>query len=172
MKSQQFALNFRPMKRRDADTPKAVVSELFDQVGGIKEVMFRFDIGKSQAYAYTDETTKEQISFARVVSLTTPGSPAAAEFLASRAGGVLRAARHNRGLSDQPHCRLHARARRGHRGHARNAEGQTADTGRQGEGGQGNRRVDLRAHRAARSLHRRRPVTAVGRTTGAPLSPT
>lgn len=84
----QFALNFRPMKRREADTPKGVVSDLFDQVGGIKEVMFRFDIGKSQAYAYSDPTTNEQISFARVVSLTSPTSPAAAEYLASRAGGV------------------------------------------------------------------------------------
>lgn len=88
-KPQQFALNFRPMKPRDGDTPKGAISDLFDQVGGVKEVMFRFDIGKSLAYAYTDETTKEQISFARVVSLTSPTATAAAEFLASRAGCLL-----------------------------------------------------------------------------------
>lgn len=84
----QTVLNFRPMKPREADSPKAVIADLYNQIGGVKEVMFRFDIGKSQAYAYTDEQSAEQISFARVVSLTTPASPAAAEFLASRAGGV------------------------------------------------------------------------------------
>lgn len=87
-KPQQFALNFRPMKRRDSDTVKGAVSALFDQVGGIQEVVNRFNIGKSQAYAYTDETTREQISFWRVHSLTSPTATAAAEFLASRAGGV------------------------------------------------------------------------------------
>jgi hypothetical protein len=85
----QFALNFRPMKVRDADTVKGTISDLYGQVaGGVKEVMRRFNIGKSQAYAYTDELTKEQISFAWVVSLTSPTATAAAEFLASRAGGV------------------------------------------------------------------------------------
>jgi hypothetical protein len=87
-KPQQFALNFRPMKPRALGTVKAIVSELYEQAGGVKEVMDRFDIGKSQAYAYTDEREKEQISFARVVSLTGPTATAAAEYLASRAGGV------------------------------------------------------------------------------------
>lgn len=84
----QFALNFRPMKRREADTPKGVVSDLFDQVGGVKEVQVRLGIGKSQAYAYTDPQSPEELSFARAAALTTPSSPAAAEYLASRAGGI------------------------------------------------------------------------------------
>jgi hypothetical protein len=85
----QFAINFKPVKRREVDTPKAAVSELFDQVGGVKEVQVRLGIGKSQAYAYTDPAeTQAEITFARVAALTGPGASAAAEYLASRAGGV------------------------------------------------------------------------------------
>jgi hypothetical protein len=87
-KPQQFALNFRPMKPRETDTPKAVVSDLFDQVGGVKEVIVRLGVGKSQAYAYTDPQSPEELSFARTAALTGPGASAAAEYLASRAGGV------------------------------------------------------------------------------------
>jgi hypothetical protein len=87
-KSVQFALNFRPVKRRDADTPKGAISDLFEQVGGVKEVQVRLGVGKSQAYAYTDPQAHEELSFARVAALTGPGASAAAEYLASRAGGV------------------------------------------------------------------------------------
>jgi hypothetical protein len=87
-KPQQFALNFRPMKRREADTPKGAISDLFDQVGGVKEVQVRLGVGKSQAYAYTDPQSPEELSFARAAALTGPGASAAAEYLASRAGGV------------------------------------------------------------------------------------
>lgn len=88
MKPQQFALNFKPVKRREADTPKGAVSDLFDQVGGVKEVVVRLGIGKSQAYAYTDPQAPEELSVARAAALTTPGAPAMAEYFASRAGGV------------------------------------------------------------------------------------
>jgi len=88
MKPQQFALNFRPMKPRDGETPKGAISDLFDQVGGVKEVVVRLGVGKSQAYAYTDHQSHEEITFARVAALTGPGASAAAEYLASRAGGV------------------------------------------------------------------------------------
>lgn len=87
-KPQQFALNFKPMKRREADTPKAVVSDLFDQVGGVKEVQIRLGVGKSQAYAYTDPQSPEELSLARAAALTSPGAPAVAEYFAYRAGGV------------------------------------------------------------------------------------
>lgn len=88
MKPQQFALNFKPMKPRNVETPKGAVSELFDQVGGVKEVQVRLGIGKSMAYAYTDPEAHEELSVARAAALTTPAAPAMAEYFASRAGGV------------------------------------------------------------------------------------
>lgn len=87
--AQQLPLNFRPMKPRTADSIKGVVSALYDQVGGVGEVMVRLGIGKSQAYAFTDEVSPEQISLARAMALTGPGATAVAEYAAARAGAVL-----------------------------------------------------------------------------------
>lgn len=79
---------FNPAKPREIDTPKGAVSELFAQVGGMKMVQNRLGIGRSLAYAFTDPQSQEEISFARVASLTTPQAVAAAEFLCFMAGGV------------------------------------------------------------------------------------
>lgn len=87
--AQQLPLNFRPVKPRAADSIKGVVSALYDQVGGVGEVMVRLGIGKSQAYAFTDELSPEQISLARAMALTGPGATAVAEYAAARAGCVL-----------------------------------------------------------------------------------
>lgn len=43
---------------------------------------------QSQAYAYTDPQSPEELSVARAAALTGPGAPAIAEYFASRAGGV------------------------------------------------------------------------------------
>lgn len=85
----QLAINFRPVKPRAADSIKGVVSALYEQVGGVPEVMVRLGIGKSQAYAFTDELSPEQISLARAMALTGPGATAVAEYAAARAGAVL-----------------------------------------------------------------------------------
>ncbi|HQT15758.1 hypothetical protein [Reyranella sp.] len=61
---------FRPTKPRRVDTPKGAVSEQFAQVGGVKMVMNRLGIGQSQTYAYTDPQSEEEISFFRMVALT------------------------------------------------------------------------------------------------------
>ena len=79
---------FNPVKPRDVTTPKRCVAELFDEAGGVKAVMVTLDIGKTQAYAFTDPAEPEQISFARVASLTGPDTAAAARYLAHLAGGV------------------------------------------------------------------------------------
>lgn len=96
MKAQQLGLNlvrqpttFRPMKPRMAGSVKDVVSRLYDQVGGVDAVMLQFGIGKSQAYAFTDEKSPEEMSLARALALTTPTSPAVAEAAAARAGCIL-----------------------------------------------------------------------------------
>ncbi|MGQ3299668.1 hypothetical protein [Reyranella sp.] len=77
------------MKPRDVTTTKGAVSALFDQIGGIKEAMFRLEISQTRAYAFADPMEREShISFDRVAALTSPTSTAAAEFLCFRAGGI------------------------------------------------------------------------------------
>lgn len=85
----QLAINFRPQKPRAADSVKGVISELFDQVGGVPEIMLQFGIGKSQAYAWTDPLSAEQMSFDRVARVTSPEATAAAKYLAERSRCVL-----------------------------------------------------------------------------------
>lgn len=79
---------FRPTKPRRVDTPKGAVSEQFAQVGGIKMAMNRLGIGQSQAYAFTDPQSEEEISFARMAALTSPTATAGAEFMCFMAGGI------------------------------------------------------------------------------------
>lgn len=85
----QLAIDFRPQKPRPADSVKAVISDLYGQVGGVPEVMLQFGVGKSQAYAYTDPLAPDQISFERVAKLTSSSALAAAKYLAERARCVL-----------------------------------------------------------------------------------
>lgn len=79
---------FKPTKQRDVDSPKGALAELYDQHGGVKRVMVRLGIGQSQAYAYTDPQSPEEISFAKLCALTTPLATAGAELLCRLAGGV------------------------------------------------------------------------------------
>ena len=90
MKLLQTTMNFRPVKPRALGTVKAMVTELYDQVGGPwPTAALKIGVGKSQAYAFADPLSPEQISFERVAQLTTPESPAGAQFLAALTGGVL-----------------------------------------------------------------------------------
>lgn len=79
---------FKPMKPRPPGTVKSCVSELFDQVGGIENVMVRLRTGQAVTYAYADPTRDEEISFAKVATLTSRDATAAVEFLANLAGGA------------------------------------------------------------------------------------
>lgn len=82
------AATFRPTKPRPAGSVKEIVSNLYSQVGGADEVMLRLGIGKSQAYAFTDEKSPEELSLARALALTGPTATAVAEATAMRAGGI------------------------------------------------------------------------------------
>lgn len=79
---------FRPVKPRVVGTPKAAVSALVDQAGGIPHVMVRLGIGQSDAYAWTDPQSPKEMSFARVAALTGPDGTAGVEYLAQLAGGL------------------------------------------------------------------------------------
>lgn len=79
---------FKPVKPREIGTPKAAVSELMAQVGGVERAMVRLGVGKTDAYAFTDPQSDREISFARVAALTAPGATAAVEYLAALAHGV------------------------------------------------------------------------------------
>ena len=79
---------FKPVKPRAIGTPKAAVSELIAQAGGIERVMVKLGIGKTEAYACTDPQSDREISFARVAALTAPGCTAGVEYLAALAHGV------------------------------------------------------------------------------------
>jgi len=79
---------FKPVKPRVVGTPKAAVSHLVAQAGGVERVMVRLGIGKSEGYAYTDPQSDRELSFARVAALTAPGCTAGVEYLAALAGGV------------------------------------------------------------------------------------
>lgn len=79
---------FRPVKPRAVGTPKAAISTLVDQAGGIAHVMVKLGIGQSDAYAYTDPQSPKEMSFARAAALTGPDCTAGAEYLAQLAGGM------------------------------------------------------------------------------------
>lgn len=79
---------FLAVKPREIGTPKRAMADLFDQLGGIKRVMVKLQLGHSQTYAFTDPRSPEEISFAKVAAITEPGATAAAEYLALLAGGV------------------------------------------------------------------------------------
>jgi hypothetical protein len=79
---------FRPVKPRTVGTPKRAISDLVEQAGGIDQVQVRLGVKQSTAYAYADPQSKKEMSFAKVAALTTPETPACAEYLAALAGGV------------------------------------------------------------------------------------
>lgn len=79
---------FTPVKPRAVGTPKAAVSSLVAQAGGIPHVMVKLGIGQSDAYAWTDPQSPKEMSFARVAALTGPDCTAGAEYLAQLAGGL------------------------------------------------------------------------------------
>lgn len=79
---------FKPVKPRDPELPKAAIGRMIGQAGGIKNACIVIGRSPSQTAAYTDEAVGDQMTFAQVVALTTPASPACAEYLALRAGGV------------------------------------------------------------------------------------
>jgi hypothetical protein len=79
---------FKPVKPRQYDSPKACIAELFAERGGVENVMVLLGLGRTTTYAFADPREAEEISFARVAALTVPDAPAAAEYLARRAGGV------------------------------------------------------------------------------------
>lgn len=76
-------------KPRDHGSPKQAVARLYDQVGGVPEVMLRLGVSRSQAYAYIDPEGGAEIAFSRVAALTGPAAQAAAEYLCFRAGALL-----------------------------------------------------------------------------------
>lgn len=79
---------FKPIKPRLAGLPKAAVSALVHQAGGIEHVMVKLGIGQSEAYAWTDPKSPKEMSFARVAALTSPECTAGVEYLAQLAGGL------------------------------------------------------------------------------------
>lgn len=79
---------FKPVKRQDPELPKAAVALLIDQAGGVKNACITISRSPSQIYAYADQAVSDEMTFAQVVALTTPASPACAEYLSLRAGGV------------------------------------------------------------------------------------
>lgn len=80
---------FAPVKPIDPELPKSAVRRLFDQVGGIKRTAARLGYrGLSHVYAVADPAESAEITYAQVVQLTGPESPACAEHLALVAGGV------------------------------------------------------------------------------------
>jgi hypothetical protein len=79
---------FNPVKPRDPGTPKEAVAALFDEAGGVKRVMIRLDIAKSQAYALTDPQSPEQLSVARAAALSGSEAPAMANYFSLLCGGA------------------------------------------------------------------------------------
>lgn len=79
---------FRPVKPRDPEQPKAAVARLYEQNGGAKHVAVKLGLGHAQVYSFTDPQDPAEISFARVAALTSRDAPAAAEYLATLAGGA------------------------------------------------------------------------------------
>ena len=79
----------RLYKPRDPGSPKEAVARLYDQVGGVPEVMVRLGVSRTQAYAYIDPEGGQEIGFSRVAALTGPAARAAAEYLCFRAGALM-----------------------------------------------------------------------------------
>jgi hypothetical protein len=79
---------FNPVKKRPYGEPKAVVANLFEEVGGVPKVMELLDLSRTRVYALADPDSTNEISYARVAALTEAGGVAAAQHLAALAGGI------------------------------------------------------------------------------------
>ena len=79
---------FNPVKERRYGEPKEVVARLFEEVGGIPEVMTLLDLSRTRVYALADPDSSNEISYARIARLTEAGGVAAAQHLAALAGGI------------------------------------------------------------------------------------
>ncbi|WP_417491258.1 hypothetical protein [Maricaulis sp.] len=79
---------FNPVKERRYGEPKEVVARMFEEVGGIPEVMNLLELSRTRVYALADPDSSNDISYARVARLTEAGATAAAQHLAALAGGI------------------------------------------------------------------------------------
>lgn len=79
---------FNPVKQRPYGEPKEVVARLFEEAGGIPKVMELLDLSRTRVYALADPDSTNDISYARVCTLTESGAAAAAQHLANLAGGI------------------------------------------------------------------------------------
>ncbi|WP_417469927.1 hypothetical protein [Maricaulis sp.] len=79
---------FNPVKERRYGEPKEVVARIFEEVGGIPEVMKLLELSRTRVYALADPDSSNDISYARVARLTEAGATAAAQHLAALAGGI------------------------------------------------------------------------------------
>jgi len=76
-------------KRRDYDTVEEMLVRLFKDAGGEKRMAALLDLGLSYVYSFHDPQSPAAISFAQVLKITSfTGATAAAEMLATAAGGV------------------------------------------------------------------------------------
>lgn len=81
-------MSFRPVKPREFGSTKSVVGAVFNDAGGVKNAAFLIGKSVTQAYAYADDASPDQISFDRLRRLAAAtGSTALAEALAADAGG-------------------------------------------------------------------------------------
>lgn len=79
---------FNPVKERRYGEPKEVVARMFEEVGGIPEVMNLLELSRTRVYALADPDSSNDISYARIATLTEAGATAAAQHLAALAGGI------------------------------------------------------------------------------------
>ncbi len=80
---------FRPNKRREPGTTKAVVSTLIDEAGGVKRAAVQIGVSTTQLYAYAEPGEADEIKFDQVRRLVlASGATAPAEDLAALAGGT------------------------------------------------------------------------------------
>ncbi|WP_417482229.1 hypothetical protein [Maricaulis sp.] len=79
---------FNPVKERRYGEPKEVVARMFEEVGGIPEVMKLLELSRTRVYALADPDSSNDISYARIARLTEAGATAAAQHLAALAGGI------------------------------------------------------------------------------------
>lgn len=79
---------FNPVKERRYGEPKEVVARVFEEVGGIPEVMTLLELSRTRVYALADPDSSNEISYTRMARLTEAGATAAAQHLAALAGGI------------------------------------------------------------------------------------
>lgn len=81
-------MSFNPVKIRRYGEPKEVVARVFEEVGGIPQVMELLDLSRTRVYALADPDSSNEISYTRMATLTEAGATAGAQHLAALAGGI------------------------------------------------------------------------------------